>query len=84
MSWLPDFSLNNIPKREKIFQNGHKIYEMAIKFTKWQKNRRNGHKIYHHLSMQGSPKFTRIWIQTIWQPCFMHVGYTLPGSAHLK
>jgi hypothetical protein len=46
---LPDFSWSNVPKREKICQNGHKIYEMVIKYTKRPKmHRPNGHKIYQN------------------------------------
>jgi hypothetical protein len=38
---LPDCSWYNIPKREKYTKlhqsipNGHKIYQMAVKYTKW-------------------------------------------------
>jgi hypothetical protein len=32
---LPDFSLYNIPKREKYTKKDHKIYQLATKFTKW-------------------------------------------------
>jgi hypothetical protein len=38
---LPDFSRDKIPKWEKCAKqqtnipNGHKIYQMAIKYTKW-------------------------------------------------
>jgi hypothetical protein len=32
---LPDFSWYKIPKTGKNIPNGHKIYQMAIKFTKW-------------------------------------------------
>jgi hypothetical protein len=40
ISWsgLPDFSLHNIPKREKYT-------EMTTKDTKWTSNARNGSKI---------------------------------------
>jgi hypothetical protein len=31
---LPDFSWYNIPKLKKI-PKGHKIFQMAIKYTKW-------------------------------------------------
>jgi hypothetical protein len=41
-SGLPDFCGYNIPKWEKIpnsqkicIPNGHKIYQMAVKYTKW-------------------------------------------------
>jgi hypothetical protein len=42
-SWLglPDFSLFDVPKWEKINQittklpNGHKIYHMAVIYSKW-------------------------------------------------
>jgi hypothetical protein len=48
-SVLPDFSSYNIPKREKI-PNDLKIYQMAIKYTKWSSNRPSGHKTDQHLS----------------------------------
>jgi hypothetical protein len=41
---LPDFPWYNTPKREKITKwlqnipNGHKIYQMATKYTKWPQN----------------------------------------------
>jgi hypothetical protein len=43
---LPDFSWHNSPKRGKNIPNGHKIYQMATKYTKWPQNIPNGHKIY--------------------------------------
>jgi hypothetical protein len=46
----------------RMYQNGRKIYQMAIKYTKWQLNRPNGHKIYQHLSLQDTAKFTQIGI----------------------
>jgi hypothetical protein len=36
---LPDFSWDNIPEREKV-------YQITIKYTKWPQNILNGHKIY--------------------------------------
>jgi hypothetical protein len=47
------FFRHNIPKRGGICQittlpNGHKIYQMAVKYTKWPLNIPNGHKIYQH------------------------------------
>jgi hypothetical protein len=39
---LPDFSRHNLPKQGKMYQittaltNGHKIYQMAAKYFKWQ------------------------------------------------
>jgi hypothetical protein len=45
-SGLPDFSSYNLPKREKLHKpNGHKMYQMAVKYTKWQQNVPNGRKI---------------------------------------
>jgi hypothetical protein len=50
LSWsppgLPDFSRHNVPKREKYTKwpqhissfNSHKIYQLAVKWTKWQLN----------------------------------------------
>jgi hypothetical protein len=38
---VPDFSWHNIPKRGDIYQmtatlpNGHKIYQLAVKYSKW-------------------------------------------------
>jgi hypothetical protein len=45
-SGLPDFSRHNVPKREKYTKwpqhissfNSHKIYQLAVKWTKWQLN----------------------------------------------
>jgi hypothetical protein len=39
-SWLPDFSLFKIPKREEMYQNatklpnGHKLYQIAVVYSK--------------------------------------------------
>jgi hypothetical protein len=53
----------NIPNNHKIgIPNGHKIYQMAVKDTKWPLNIPNGHKIYQHLPLHGPPKFTQIGI----------------------
>jgi hypothetical protein len=38
---LPDFSWNTTPKREEIYQ----IYQMSIKYTKWQPNTPNDYEI---------------------------------------
>jgi hypothetical protein len=43
----------NIPKDHQItikIPNGHKIYKMAIQYTKWPYNKQNGHKIYQKFS----------------------------------
>jgi hypothetical protein len=45
-------------KTGKIYQNDHKIYQMAQKYT----NRPNGHKIYQLLSLQVTRKFAPIGI----------------------
>jgi hypothetical protein len=49
---LPDFSRCNIPKCEKI-PNDHKIYQMAIKYTKWLSNTKNVLKFTHNFILQG-------------------------------
>jgi hypothetical protein len=43
------FSWHNIPKQGKI-------YQMAIKYTKWPQNVPNGHKIFHCKCLQNLPK----------------------------
>jgi hypothetical protein len=54
--------------RGTIYQNGenipndHKIYQSALKYTKWPENGPNGHKIYKHRQLQDPPKFTQIGI----------------------
>jgi hypothetical protein len=58
---LPDFSWFKIPKRGKI-PNDHKLYQMAIKYFQWQKNRPNGQKICQDFPLQAPPKFTQIGI----------------------
>jgi cytochrome c len=58
---LPDF-LGTTKQNGKIIPNDHKIYQMAIKYTKWMKNRPNGDKIYQRLPLQDSPKLTQIGI----------------------
>jgi hypothetical protein len=40
----------------------HKIYEMAINYTRWPESGPNDHKIYQHLPLQDHPKFTQIVI----------------------
>jgi hypothetical protein len=53
----------NIPNVHKIcIPNGHKIYQMAIKYAKWQKYRRNVNKIYQNFLLQDTPKFTQICV----------------------
>jgi hypothetical protein len=42
--------------------NGHKLYQMAIKCTKWPKHISNGHILYQPFPFQGPPKFTQIGI----------------------
>jgi hypothetical protein len=36
------------------------MYQIAIKYTKWQQNGPKGQKIYQHLSLQDIPKFTQM------------------------
>jgi hypothetical protein len=36
----------NIPNGHNTLPNGYKIYQMAIKYTKWLYNIPNGYKIY--------------------------------------
>jgi hypothetical protein len=58
---LPDFSRRNIPKLEKIYHiatklpNGHKMYQMAVLYSKWTR-------IYQPLSIRRPRKITQIWI----------------------
>jgi hypothetical protein len=56
------FFLVQLTKAGKICQNGHWIYQMVIKYSKWKWNRPNGHKIYQHISLQDTRKFTQIGI----------------------
>jgi hypothetical protein len=46
----------------KNITNDHKLYQMALNYTKWPYNIPNGHKIYPHLPFKGPPKFTQIGI----------------------
>jgi hypothetical protein len=39
-----------------------KMYQIAIKYTKWRENWPNGYTIYHHLPLQDPPKFTQVGI----------------------
>jgi hypothetical protein len=59
-SGLPDFLQHT--KSGKFIQNNLKMYQMATKYTKGQKNRPNGHTIYQHLPLQEPPKFTQFGI----------------------
>jgi hypothetical protein len=72
LAGLPDFYWYNIPKREKIYQNNLKIYQMAQNKPYGYKIKQIGHKIYQHLQLQDPPKFTQIRIfglkYAIWQP----------------
>jgi hypothetical protein len=43
-------------------QNEHKIYQSAIKHTKWPENGPNGYKIYLYLPLQDPLKFTQFGI----------------------
>jgi hypothetical protein len=63
------FFLVQSTKMGKIYvPNGHKIYPMPAKYTKWPQNITNGHKIgipidrkiYQNLQWQDPPKFTQI------------------------
>jgi hypothetical protein len=49
-------------KTGKIYQNSNKMYQMAIRYTKWLSNIPNDHKIYQQFPFQGPPKYTQIWI----------------------
>jgi hypothetical protein len=49
-------------QKGKNVPNGHKIYQMAIKYLKWTLNVRNGHKIYQHCPFPRSQTFTLIGI----------------------
>jgi hypothetical protein len=55
-------------KWPRIIPNGHKIYQMKVKYV----CRPKGIKMYQHFSPQEPPKVTQIWlfvwIYTIWQP----------------
>jgi hypothetical protein len=55
------FFLAQNTKTRKIYQNDHKIHQMATKYMKWQKNRQDGYKIYLNLPLQDPPKFYQIW-----------------------
>jgi hypothetical protein len=48
-------------KSGKNIPNDHKIYQMAIKTTKWPYSIRNSHKICEQFLLQGPPKCTQIW-----------------------
>jgi hypothetical protein len=42
--------------------NYHKMYQTAIRNTKWLSNIPNGHRIYQHFTFRGPPKFTQTGI----------------------
>jgi hypothetical protein len=42
--------------------NGHKLYQMAIKYFQWPLHGPNSPKIYQHFPLQDPPKFTQIGI----------------------
>jgi hypothetical protein len=56
------FVLVQHTKTGKVYQKDHKLYQVTIKYTKWQQNRQNGLTICQHLSLQDTPKFTQILI----------------------
>jgi hypothetical protein len=62
LAGLPDFSLfypngeNTYTKLQLNYQNGLKIYQLAVKYSKWPWN------IVPTFSFQGPPKFTQVWI----------------------
>jgi hypothetical protein len=71
---LPDFSWNNIPECEKIYQltikllNGHKLYKMAVNILQMDITYTN---IFDFKALQNLPKLGfLVWKYTIWQPCF--------------
>jgi hypothetical protein len=46
-----------------VYQNGHKIYQTAVKFSK-------NTNIFHSKALPNLPKFGfGVWKHTIWQPC---------------
>jgi hypothetical protein len=47
----------------KTIPNDHKLYQKAIKYTKWPLNIPNSHKLYQHFSFRGPPKFTQIFLK---------------------
>jgi hypothetical protein len=57
---LPDFSRRNIPKLGKMYQiatkspNGHKMYLMALLYSKWPKNMPT---FFHYKVLENLPKF---------------------------
>jgi hypothetical protein len=53
-SGLPDFLGKIYQNGEKDIPNGHKIFQMVTKYTKWSQNIPNGHKIY-----QMATKYTK-------------------------
>jgi hypothetical protein len=60
MPGLPDFSRHKIPKREINYQRttkctyGHKIYQMAVKYSKWSQTTYSN--IFHSGALQNIPK----------------------------
>jgi hypothetical protein len=49
-------------QNRKNVPNNYKMYQIAIKYTKWLQNLPNGRKIYQNHPSQDPPKFTQIWI----------------------
>jgi hypothetical protein len=49
----------------KYTKKGHKLCQMAVKYSKWSYNN-----IFNSKALQILPKFEfLVWKQTIWQPC---------------
>jgi hypothetical protein len=62
-SGLPDFSWSKHAYQiEKNIPNDHKLFQMAINYTKWPQNIPDGHKIYQHFPWQGPLKLSQIGI----------------------
>jgi hypothetical protein len=60
----------NLPKSKNV-SNDHKVWQTAVKFTKWPHTIPNCHKILQHFQLKGTTRFTQIGIfglkKNIWQ-----------------
>jgi hypothetical protein len=60
--WPKIYQMANTYQMAENIPKWPKVYQMTIQYAKWQQDRRNVHKIYQQLSLQGTPKFTKIVI----------------------
>jgi hypothetical protein len=70
-------------KTGKNMSTDHKMYQMAIKYTKWLSNIPNGRNLYHHFIFHGPKKYSKTGIfgLKIYHPatlCLSLIRMTIP------